>query len=45
MGEMYPTGKVTTPDEVASVIAFLASGIAPQTTGNTIDLSGGADVR
>lgn len=45
MSEMYPTGKLTTPDEVACVIAFLASGLAPQTTGNTIDLSGAADVR
>jgi NAD(P)-dependent dehydrogenase (short-subunit alcohol dehydrogenase family) len=36
---------VATPEEVASVIVFLASGIAPQTTGDTIDLSGAADVR
>jgi 3-oxoacyl-[acyl-carrier protein] reductase len=45
MAAMYPTGRVATPDEVAAVIVFLASGIAPQTTGTTIDLSGGADVR
>jgi 3-oxoacyl-[acyl-carrier protein] reductase len=45
MRALYPTGKITTPEEVASVIVFLASGIAPQTTGNTIDLSGAADVR
>ena len=45
MSALYPTGRVTTPEEVASVIVFLASGIAPQTTGNTIDLSGAADVR
>jgi 3-oxoacyl-[acyl-carrier protein] reductase len=45
MAAMYPTGRVATPDEVAAVIVFLASGIAPQTTGDTIDLSGGADVR
>jgi 3-oxoacyl-[acyl-carrier protein] reductase len=45
MSALYPTGRVTTPEEVASVILFLASGIAPQTTGNTIDLSGAADVR
>ena len=45
MAELYPTGRVTTPEEVAAVVAFLASGIAPQTTGNTIDLSGAADVR
>lgn len=45
MGSMYPTGKLTSPEEVAAVVVFLASGIAPQTTGNTIDLSGAADVR
>ena len=45
MGALYPTGKVTAPEEVAAVAVFLASGIAPQTTGNTIDLSGAADVR
>jgi NAD(P)-dependent dehydrogenase (short-subunit alcohol dehydrogenase family) len=45
MAAMYPTGRVATPEEVAAVITFLASGIAPQTTGSTIDLSGGADVR
>ncbi|MEM7424607.1 MAG: SDR family oxidoreductase [Pseudomonadota bacterium] len=45
MRALYPTGRVTTADEVAAVITFLASGIAPQTTGNTIDLSGAADVR
>ncbi len=45
MAAMYPTGRVATPEEVAAVIVFLASGIAPQTTGTTIDLSGGADVR
>jgi len=42
---MYPTGRVATAEEVANVIVFLASGVAPQTTGATIDLSGGADVR
>lgn len=45
MGSMYPTGKLTSPEEVAAVAVFLASGVAPQTTGNTIDLSGAADVR
>jgi NAD(P)-dependent dehydrogenase (short-subunit alcohol dehydrogenase family) len=45
MAAMYPTGRVATPEEVAAVITFLASGVAPQTTGSTIDLSGGADVR
>ena len=45
MSGMYPSGRITSPDEVACVITFLASGLAPQTTGNTIDLSGAADVR
>ena len=45
MAAMYPTGRVAAPEEVAAVIVFLASGVAPQTTGSTIDLSGGADVR
>jgi NAD(P)-dependent dehydrogenase (short-subunit alcohol dehydrogenase family) len=45
MAALYPTGRITTPDEVAAVAVFLASGIAPQTTGDTIDLSGAADVR
>ena len=45
LGKMYPAGRIIAPEEVASVIVFLASGIAPQTTGDTIDLSGGADVR
>ena len=45
MQALYPTGRVTRPEEVARVITFLASGVAPQTTGNTIDLSGAADVR
>jgi len=45
MAALYPTGRVATPEEVASVIVFLASGIAPQTTEDTIDLCGAADVR
>ncbi|MEM8686654.1 MAG: SDR family oxidoreductase [Pseudomonadota bacterium] len=45
MAALYPTGRVTSADEVASVITFMASGLAPQTTGNTIDLCGAADVR
>ena len=44
MAALYPTGKVATPEEVANVITFLASGAAPQATGNTIDLSGDAEV-
>ena len=38
-------GRITTPEEVASVIVFCASGVSPQTTGNTIDICGGAEVR
>ncbi len=45
MAKMYPTGRITTPEEVASVIVFCASGVSPQTTGNTIDICGGAEVR
>lgn len=45
MSTLYPTGRITTPEEVANVIVFLASGISPQTTGDTIDLCGAADVR
>ena len=44
MAALYPTGRVATPEEVANVITFLASGAAPQATGNTIDLSGAAEV-
>jgi NAD(P)-dependent dehydrogenase (short-subunit alcohol dehydrogenase family) len=45
MAALYPTGLMTTPEEVASVILFCASGLSPQTTGNTIDICGGAEVR
>ena len=45
LNAMYPTGRVATAEEVANVILFLASGASPQTTGNTIDLCGAADVR
>ena len=44
MAAMYPTGRVATPEEVANLITFFASGAAPQATGNTIDLSGAAEV-
>ena len=44
MAAMYPTGRVATPEEVASLITFFASGAAPQATGNTIELSGAAEV-
>jgi 3-oxoacyl-[acyl-carrier protein] reductase len=40
-----PMGEVTPPEDVAEVIAFLASGRAPHTTGATIDVTGADYVR
>jgi 3-oxoacyl-[acyl-carrier protein] reductase len=40
-----PMGQVTPPQEVAEVIAFLASGRARHTTGATIDITGADYVR
>ena len=40
-----PLGKVAPPEDVANVIAFLASGLAPHTTGTTIDINGASYVR
>lgn len=45
MSALYPTGRVTTSEEVTSVITFLAKGLAPQTIGKTMVLCGAADVR
>jgi len=36
-----PTGKVTTPDEVAALVLFLASDAAAQITGTAIPIDGG----
>jgi 3-oxoacyl-[acyl-carrier protein] reductase len=36
-----PLGRIGTPDEVASVIAFLASDLASYIVGQTIDVNGG----
>ncbi|MEO1378015.1 MAG: SDR family oxidoreductase [Cyanobacteria bacterium J06635_10] len=35
-----PLGKIAPPEDVANVIAFLASGLAPHATGTTIDING-----
>lgn len=40
-----PLGEVTPPADVAEVIAFLASGRSPHTTGTTIDITGADYVR
>ena len=40
-----PLGEITPPEEVAAVIAFLASGRARHTTGATIDITGADYVR
>lgn len=39
-----PMGKPVPPQEVANVIAFLASGLAPHATGTTIDINGASYV-
>ncbi len=40
-----PLGKVAEPQDVANVVAFLASGLARQATGTTIDVNGASYVR
>lgn len=40
-----PLGKLATPEDVANVVAFLASGLAPHATGTTIDINGASYVR
>jgi NAD(P)-dependent dehydrogenase (short-subunit alcohol dehydrogenase family) len=40
-----PSGRVGTPDEVASIVAFLASGAADYASGTTIDVNGASYVR
>ena len=35
-----PMGEIAAPEDVANVIAFLASGLAPHSTGATIDING-----
>lgn len=40
-----PMGKMASPQDVANVVAFLASGLAPHATGTTIDINGASYVR
>jgi len=40
-----PSGRVGTPEEVASIVAFLASGLGDYATGTTIDVNGASYVR
>ncbi|GAB4378852.1 MAG: SDR family oxidoreductase [Elainellaceae cyanobacterium] len=40
-----PIGNPAPPQDVANVIAFLASGLAPHATGTTIDINGASYVR
>jgi 3-oxoacyl-[acyl-carrier protein] reductase len=44
-GADVPLGEITPPEDVAEVIAFLASGRARHTTGATIDITGADYVR
>jgi len=40
-----PMGELVPPQEIANVVAFLASGLARHATGVTIDLNGASYVR
>ena len=40
-----PMGDVASPEDVANVVAFLASGLAPHMTGATLDINGASYVR
>jgi NAD(P)-dependent dehydrogenase (short-subunit alcohol dehydrogenase family) len=40
-----PLGRVAAPEEVAAMIAFLASGACPSATGATFDINGASYVR
>jgi NAD(P)-dependent dehydrogenase (short-subunit alcohol dehydrogenase family) len=40
-----PMGDLAPPEDVANVIAFLASGLAPHATGTTVDVNGASYVR
>jgi 3-oxoacyl-[acyl-carrier protein] reductase len=40
-----PLGDMAPPEEVANVVAFLASGLARHATGTTVDINGASYVR
>ena len=40
-----PLGEVAEPEDVANMVAFLASGMARQSTGQTFDINGASYVR
>jgi NAD(P)-dependent dehydrogenase (short-subunit alcohol dehydrogenase family) len=40
-----PIGDIATVEDVANVVAFLASGLAPHATGTTVDVNGASYVR
>jgi NAD(P)-dependent dehydrogenase (short-subunit alcohol dehydrogenase family) len=40
-----PSGRIGTPEEVASIVAFLASGLGDYANGTTIDVNGASYVR
>lgn len=42
---MYPLGRVGTPEEIASVILFLAGGLASHVNGQTVYAEGGVSAR
>jgi len=42
---LIPLGDLAPPEDVANVVAFLASGLAPHATGTTIDVNGASYVR
>ena len=45
MAARHPIGRIATPDEVAAVIAFLASDDASFMTGLAVPIDGGRSVR
>jgi len=41
MGSKLPAGRIAEPEEIASVVAFLASDRAASITGQTLDVNAG----